>query len=109
MKMYRGMGSLSAMLKSAASRERYSQGPDLHKLVPEGIESLVPVKGPVAKILQQLVGGLRSGMGYRSAETIQRLHEIADFRFMSNAGYTESAPHDVTIIDSSDASRWGGV
>jgi len=97
-KQYRGMGSLGAMQASVASRERYAQtesGKD--KLVPEGVEAVVPYKGEAAKIIFQALGGLRSGMGYTGASDINELHEKADFYYISAAGLSESHPHGITM------------
>jgi len=115
-KAYRGMGSLSAM--SQGSGERYFQGPEddgkevategvvqrerdnqnrLAKFVPEGIEGRVPYRGPLEAMVYQLVGGLRSGMGYLGCETIVELQEKAQFVRISNAGLRESHVHDVII------------
>jgi IMP dehydrogenase len=97
-KEYRGMGSLGAMRARGSSRDRYFQGDveDVDKLVPEGIEGRVPYKGPVAAILQQLVGGLRQAMGYCGAATIEEM-KAAQFVRITAAGLRESHPHDVTI------------
>ena len=98
-KRYRGEGSLGAMLESQASRERYGQKDEpREKLVPEGVEGTVPFKGDVAAIVYQLIGGLRSGMGYLGAKDISELHENADFYQMSSAGLYESHPHDLQSI-----------
>jgi IMP dehydrogenase len=105
-KMYRGMGSISAMRESSASRQRYRQGKDMRKLVAEGVESIVPYVGDLTDVLVKMVGGLRAGMGYVGAPTIAMLQERANFHAMSVAGYTESAPHDITIIDPSSTDRW---
>lgn len=96
-KSYRGMGSLGAM-KEGKSRERYFQQdrPD-DKLVPEGIEGLVPYKGPLGGVVQQLVGGLRSGMGYVGAADIDELQAKGRFVKITAAGVKESHPHDVVI------------
>ena len=97
-KQYRGMGSLAAMQASVASRERYGQalsGKD--KLVPEGVEAVVPFKGEVAKIIFQTLGGLKSGLGYIGAADIKELHEKADFYYISSAGLSESHPHGITM------------
>ncbi len=109
-KMYRGMGSLSAM--AAGSSERYGQalegdaspavmeetdGNRLAKLVPEGIEGRVPYKGPLSNVIYQLVGGLRSGMGYCGAHGIAELQQKARFVRISGAGLRESHVHDVII------------
>ena len=95
-KSYRGMGSLEAM--ENGSKDRYFQAgtADVKKLVPEGIAGRVPYKGTVQEVIYQLTGGLRSGMGYCGAATIDRLHE-ARFVRITNAGVLESHPHDITI------------
>ena len=95
-KSYRGMGSLEAM--ECGSKDRYFQAgvKDVKKLVPEGIAGRVPYKGTVQEVIFQLVGGLRSGMGYCGAGTIEQLHN-AKFVRITNAGVLESHPHDVTI------------
>ena len=97
-KSYRGMGSLEAMEQKNGSRDRYFQN-DIHdakKLVPEGIAGRVPYKGTVQEVIYQLVGGLRSGMGYCGAASIEDLHN-AKFTRITNAGVMESHPHDITI------------
>ncbi|HQP33355.1 MAG TPA: IMP dehydrogenase, partial [Candidatus Cloacimonas sp.] len=96
-KSYRGMGSLSAMKQG--SKDRYFQDGQIdgNKLVAEGIEGMVPYKGPVKDFLYQLMGGLRSGMGYCGAATIQELQEKAEFIEITTAGLKESHPHDVHI------------
>jgi len=97
-KLYRGMGSLGAM-EQGSSKDRYGQqGIGVDKLVPEGIEGRVPFKGPVAKIIHQLMGGLRSGMGYCGCKNIEELKTKARFTRISSAGLTESHVHDVTIV-----------
>jgi IMP dehydrogenase len=95
-KVYRGMGSLSAM--AMGSKDRYFQDveDDIRKLVPEGIEGRIPYKGTVSEVMVQYIGGLRAGMGYCGAGNIQALHG-AQLIKISNAGITESHPHDVTI------------
>ncbi len=95
-KSYRGMGSLEAM--ECGSKDRYFQGSvsDTKKLVPEGIAARVPYKGSVQEVIYQLVGGLRSGMGYCGAATIDDLHK-ARFVRITGAGVVESHPHDVAI------------
>lgn len=97
-KSYRGMGSLEAMEQKNGSRDRYFQSDvsDNKKLVPEGIAGRVPYKGTVQEVIYQLVGGLRSGMGYCGAESIKKLH-AAKFTRITNAGVMESHPHDITI------------
>jgi len=93
-KEYRGMGSLGAMKDNQASRERYGQaGNSADKLVPEGIETEVDFKGPLGDVLHQLLGGLRSGMGYCGAHTIYELQKKANFRRITQAGRIESHPH----------------
>ena len=93
-KVYRGMGSLGAMGKG--SSDRYFQG-EQKKFVPEGVEGRVPYKGPLADTIFQMVGGLRSGMGYTGCATIQELHDKAQFVRITNAGLKESHPHDIQI------------
>ena len=93
-KVYRGMGSLGAMGKG--SSDRYFQG-EQKKFVPEGVEGRVPYKGPLADTVFQLLGGLRSGMGYTGCRTIEELHEKAQFVRITGAGLKESHPHDIQI------------
>ncbi len=97
-KSYRGMGSLEAMEQKHGSKDRYFQGDtkDAKKLVPEGIAGRVPYKGTVQEVIYQMTGGLRSGMGYCGAATIDDLHH-AKFVRITNAGVMESHPHDITI------------
>lgn len=97
-KSYRGMGSLEAMEQKNGSKDRYFQSDtkDVKKLVPEGIAGRVPYKGTVQEVIYQLIGGLRSGMGYCGASTILKLHD-AKFTRITNAGVLESHPHDITI------------
>ncbi|GAB6983153.1 IMP dehydrogenase [Prevotella dentasini JCM 15908] len=97
-KSYRGMGSLEAMEQKNGSRDRYFQNDisDAKKLVPEGIAGRVPYKGTVQEVIYQLVGGLRSGMGYCGAASIEGLNG-AKFTRITNAGVMESHPHDITI------------
>jgi len=92
---YRGMGSLGAMM--AGSSDRYAQDLERGKLVPEGVEGKVPYKGPLAAIVEQLVGGLRAGMGYCGCRTIRELQEKARFIRITPAGWRESHVHDVII------------
>ncbi|HGI8761917.1 TPA: IMP dehydrogenase [Streptococcus agalactiae] len=98
-KTYRGMGSIAAMKKG--SSDRYFQGSvnEANKLVPEGIEGRVAYKGSVADIVFQMLGGIRSGMGYVGAANIKELHDNAQFVEMSGAGLKESHPHDVQITN----------
>ena len=93
-KVYRGMGSLAAMEKG--SKDRYFQE-GAKKLVPEGVEGRVPYKGALSDTVFQLMGGLRSGMGYCGAHTIDELKEKAQFIRITNAGLLESHPHDISI------------
>jgi IMP dehydrogenase len=101
-KTYRGMGSLGAMQSrnggKSYSKDRYAQDDVLSedKLVPEGIEGRIPFRGPLAQVVHQLVGGLRSGMGYAGAPTIERLQEAQLVRITA-AGLKESHPHDITM------------
>lgn len=94
-KVYRGMGSLGAMESHKGSRERYNQGKN--DLVPEGMEGMVPYKGPLKEVLYQYIGGLRRGMGYVGAGNIEELREIAQFVRITEAGKAESHPHDIII------------
>jgi IMP dehydrogenase len=96
-KAYRGMGSIGAMREG--SKDRYGQGGETQasKLVPEGIEGRVPHKGPLSSLVQQLVGGLRAGMGYCGCQTIKELQERAKFLRITSAGLRESHVHDVII------------
>lgn len=93
-KVYRGMGSLSAM--KAGSKDRYFQE-EMNKFVPEGIEGRVPYKGTLSETIYQLTGGLRAGMGYCGTSTIKELKENSKFIKITNAGLRESHPHDVAI------------
>lgn len=97
-KVYRGMGSVSAMEKG--SKDRYFQE-DNKKFVPEGIEGRVAYKGPLADTIYQLIGGIRSGMGYCGAADLLELRETAQFIKMTGAGLRESHPHDVQITKES--------
>jgi IMP dehydrogenase len=96
-KLYRGMGSMGAMV--LGSKDRYGQGAvsEANKLVPEGIEGQVPYRGPLSENIYQLIGGLRSGMGYTGSANLGELREKARFLKISPAGLKESHPHDVTI------------
>jgi IMP dehydrogenase len=96
-KVIRGMGSLSAMEEGSADRYFQEGEFDGRKLVPEGIEGRVPYKGPVADMIYQLVGGLRSGMGYSGAASLEELRRKARFVRITPGGLRESHPHDVTI------------
>jgi IMP dehydrogenase len=97
-KSYRGMGSLGAMASQQGSSDRYFQeGSEADKLVPEGIEGRVPYKGPLQPVIHQLLGGLRSSMGYTGCATIEEMRTKPEFVQVSVAGMTESHVHDVTI------------
>ena len=98
-KSYRGMGSLGAMSQQQGSSDRYFQEAtdNVEKLVPEGIEGRVPYKGSVLAIIHQLLGGVRSSMGYTGNATIEKMHENAQFVRVTSAGMRESHVHDVTI------------
>jgi IMP dehydrogenase len=96
-KSYRGMGSLGAM-KGGCSKDRYFQeGTTEDKLVPEGIEGMVAHKGSISGVVYQMVGGIRSGMGYVGAPDIQSLHEDSRFVQVTAASMKESHPHDIVI------------
>ncbi|MBA1394014.1 guanosine monophosphate reductase, partial [Lactobacillus sp. XV13L] len=96
-KTYRGMGSVAAMKEGSSDRYFQSKVHETKKLVPEGIEGKLPYKGDVNDIIYQIVGSLRSGMGYVGAHTIADLINKAQFIQITNAGLTESHPHDITI------------
>jgi IMP dehydrogenase len=98
-KSYRGMGSLGAMSQVQGSSDRYFQDEtdSVEKLVPEGIEGRVPYKGSLIAVIHQLLGGVRSSMGYTGANSIKTLHEKAQFVRVTSAGIRESHVHDVTI------------
>jgi len=98
-KSYRGMGSLGAMSQAQGSSDRYFQddADSVEKLVPEGIEGRVPYKGSILAVIHQLLGGIRSSMGYLGAASINDLHEKAQFVRVTSAGIRESHVHDVTI------------
>jgi len=96
-KAYRGMGSLGAMARGSADRYFQEDVSDNLKLVPEGIEGQVPYKGPVSNVVHQLIGGLRSSMGYTGSATISEMRSKTQFRRITSAGLRESHVHDVTI------------
>ncbi|MEW6295222.1 MAG: IMP dehydrogenase [Candidatus Diapherotrites archaeon] len=100
-KQFRGMGSIGAMCEG--SSDRYNQGhvKEKEKLVPEGIEGIVPFKGSLQEVIFQLLGGLRSGMGYCGAKSILELRTKTEFNQITKAGLSESHPHDVTITEES--------
>ncbi|MDD3334357.1 MAG: IMP dehydrogenase [Eubacteriales bacterium] len=95
-KVYRGMGSIGAMAQAHGSSDRYFQEQD-KKLVPEGVEGRVPYKGSLADTVYQMVGGLRSSMGYCGAATIEDMRKNAEFIRITGAGLQESHPHDISI------------
>jgi len=95
-KVYRGMGSMGAMNQNHGSGDRYFQA-EQKKHVPEGVEGRVPYKGPLADTIFQMLGGLRSGMGYTGCANIGELHEKAQFVQITGAGLKESHPHDIQI------------
>jgi IMP dehydrogenase len=98
-KSYRGMGSLSAMQKGSSDRYfQDSASTAVDKLVPEGVEGRVPYKGSVVAVIHQLIGGLRSSMGYLGCDTIPKIHEDASFVQISSSGMKESHVHDVQIV-----------
>lgn len=100
-KEYRGMGSLGAMVKGSAERYGQSAATSSSKLVPEGVEGRVPFRGPLSDFVYQLIGGLRSGMGYCGTANIEDLRTRARFHRISSASLIESHPHDVTITKES--------
>ena len=108
-KAYRGMGSLGAMAGSTGSADRYFQDAKAgaEKLVPEGIEGRVPYKGPMGNIVHQMMGGLRSSMGYTGSATIEDLRQNAKFVKITSAGMSESHVHDVTITKEAPNYRVG--
>jgi IMP dehydrogenase len=96
-KSYRGMGSIGAMARGSADRYFQQDIKDQLKLVPEGVEGMVPYKGPVAQAIHQLVGGLKAGMGYTGSAGITELQRRSRFRRVTGAGLRESHVHDVAI------------
>jgi len=99
-KSFRGMGSIAAM--NEGSKDRYFQeGTESTKLVPEGIEGMVPFKGEVHETIHQLVGGVRSSMGYCGAATVKDLFKKSKFVQITGAGIKESHPHDINITKES--------
>jgi IMP dehydrogenase len=112
-KSYRGMGSMGAMQGLGADRYATGQGSSAlgaasRKLVPEGIEGRVPYSGPLGDVVYQLVGGLRSGMGYAGAATLDSLRTGARFMRVTTAGRNESHPHDVQITNEAPNYQRGG-
>ena len=108
-KAYRGMGSLGAMSQSQGSSDRYFQDADagVEKLVPEGIEGRVPYKGSMSAIVHQLMGGLRSSMGYTGSETIDIMRTKPEFVKITASGMQESHVHDVSITKEAPNYRVG--
>jgi IMP dehydrogenase len=100
-KSYRGMGSISAMLKGSAERYFQDINIDIQKLIPEGVEGQVPYKGPVSIVLNQLIGGLKSSMGYTGNENIKKMKTNCEFMKITSSGLKESHVHDVTITKES--------
>jgi len=96
-KAYRGMGSIGAMQKGSADRYGQDSATEATKLVAEGIEGMVPAKGPLGIVVHQMVGGLKAALGYSGAKTIPELQKKAVLCRMTSAGLRESHPHDVTI------------
>jgi len=97
-KVYRGMGSLGAMVEGSADRYGQKGG---GKLVPEGVEGRVPCKGPLSDYVYQLIGGVRAGMGYCGVKTVEEIQKKARFARISNASLIESHPHDIQITKES--------
>lgn len=108
-KGYRGMGSLGAMQQGSSDRYFQKKTCEASKLVPEGIEGRVPYRGPISEMIYQLLGGLRSGMGYCGASTILDLHQKAKFVRISPAGLRESHVHDVIITREAPNYRTDGL
>ena len=96
-KSYRGMGSMEAM-KEGSSDRYFQEGMDSSKLVPEGIEGMVPFRGSVRNAIHQIIGGVRSSMGYCGVKTIKEFGEKSIFIQISSAGKIESHPHEVRIV-----------
>ncbi len=107
-KTYRGMGSLGAM-KAGSSDRYFQENASPNKLVPEGVEGMVPYKGKVSEVFHQLIGGLKASMGYCGATTIAELQEKAVFIEVTPAGVKESHPHDVRITRESPNYSFGGT
>ena len=96
-KAYRGMGSLGAMERGSADRYAQADVKDRMKFVPEGVEGMVPYRGPLGDTVYQLVGGLRATMGYCGTGTVDELRERAKFVRITGASLVESHPHDIQI------------
>jgi len=109
-KYYRGMGSLSALRDNQGSKDRYFQSNrKMKELIPEGIEGLIPYKGKLLETLIQVLGGLKSGMGYVGAISINELQKNTQFKRITNAGLNESHPHDVVITEEAPNYSRGGL
>ena len=106
-KSYRGMGSVGAMARGSADRYFQDSKAGAEKLVPEGIEGRVPYKGPMGNIVHQMMGGLRSSMGYTGSADIQAMAENTQFVKITSAGMQESHVHDVTITKEAPNYRIG--
>jgi IMP dehydrogenase len=100
-KQYRGMGSLAAMNAGSAARYGYAEGDATRKIAAEGVEALKEVSGSVDQVLQQLIGGVQSGMGYLGASNLESLREKARYIRISSASLHESKPHDVIEVKAS--------
>ena len=100
-KVYRGMGSLGAMARGSADRYFQQDVADKMKLVPEGVEGRVPYKGSVVDVIHQLVGGLKSAMGYTGNANIEDMRRNCEFVRITNSGLRESHPHSITITSES--------
>ncbi|GAB6189870.1 IMP dehydrogenase [Marinitoga arctica] len=100
-KTYRGMGSIGAMKKGSKDRYFQENVTDTDKFVPEGVEGMVPYKGKVEEVIYQLLGGLKSGMGYIGAKNINELHKKAEFIKITSSSIRESHPHDISITKES--------
>jgi IMP dehydrogenase len=96
-KQYRGMGSLAAMKSGSAARYGHDKNPT-QKVAPEGVEALKEVSGSVDRVLEQLIGGIQSGMGYLGAGNLAQLRQNARYIRVSSAGLREAAPHDVVEL-----------
>jgi IMP dehydrogenase len=106
-KVYRGMGSLGAMKAGSADRYFQQDVENERKLVPEGVEGMVPYKGTISTTIHQLMGGVRSGMGYVGAKSLKELRERAKFIRQTAAGHRESHVHDVTVTKEAPNYRSG--
>ncbi len=96
-KVYRGMGSLGAMISGSSDRYFQEDRRASGKFVPEGIEGMVPARGPLTEVIYQLIGGLRSGMGYTGCRTISELQTLSRFVRITASGLKESHVHDVMV------------